>query len=51
VFQEFRKTQTDVDIFHYFFFIFHVTLKKSCGRNSERKLEERQEVIFSKIFG
>jgi hypothetical protein len=50
IFQEFRRTQTDVDILHDFFDISRY-IKRSRGGNSKRKLEERQEVIFSKIFG
>jgi len=34
-----------------FFFRISRYVKKSCGGNSKRKLEERLEVIFSKIFG
>ena len=51
MFQELRRIQTDVHIFHDFFFRISRYVKKSCGGNSKRKLEERLEVIFSKIFG
>jgi hypothetical protein len=39
-----------MEIFHDFLDISRY-IKKSCRESSKRKLEERQEEIFSKIFG